>query len=194
MHFSVLSGSMIMAIHQVPLLLNGMMTCYEWFYSANQDGSYNGARVNPLSDIPLVLGGASENIPFDYWLVDEISDRLANGNSVPSTLRDKNYSELLSGTSWSRYTNGWFNCLLNARNNYTEVINGTTYSINSVVTDNAGNDVGPHLRDIYNSYNYFGWYSEATDLNQVLNPASATLCRRAHLSDHIIPGVVRSGP
>ncbi len=126
---------------------------YEWFYSSNPDGSFDGARVNPLSDIPLVLGAAAEAIPFDYWLVDQITEEARQSNPDFSGWNDKNFSELLKGTSWAHFTNGWFHCLLNARNN-TE--------INTKLEQN--------IRHVYSSNKYFGWYSEAASLKEALNP------------------------
>ena len=129
---------------------------FDWFYTSNDDGSYSGIRVNPLSDIPRVLQAAVQNVPLDYWLVDEITTRLAADNTVPSSLSDKNYSEMLSGTSWERFTNGWANCLINARNNST---------INT--------DLSRNIRDEYCTHTYFGWYSEASNLDRALTPSSA---------------------
>lgn len=124
---------------------------YQHLFAAKDDkGSFDGMRVNPLSDIPIVLGAAIENVPFDYWLVDNITDTLAADQSVSSTIRSKNYSEMFSGTSWDSFTNGWVTCFLAARN---------SAGFNTSLSKN--------LRDVYNSHQYFGWYSDNTTLKQV---------------------------
>ncbi|MDD2598250.1 MAG: hypothetical protein PHO37_03355 [Kiritimatiellae bacterium] len=127
---------------------------YQNFIAANEDGSLIGARVNPLSDIPLVLGAAVERVPLDYWVSYQITDAVEKGNAVPPKIRDGNFSKLMEGSDWKNFTNGWANCLMNVRN---------ATAINT--------DLTKSLKDEYNSNNYFGWYS-ATDPDKVLDPAA----------------------
>ncbi len=125
---------------------------YQNFIAANADGSLRGARVNPLSDISLVLGAAVERVPLDYWVSYQITDTIEKGNDVPQKFMDANFSELMKGNSWRNFTNGWANCLFNVRN----------------VSD-INTDLSRNLRDEYSSHQYFGWHS-ASDPEKVIEP------------------------
>jgi len=125
---------------------------YQSFIAANEDDSLRGARVNPLSDIPLVLGAAVERVPLDYWVSYQITDAVEKGNAIPPKFMDANFSELMKGNSWEKFTNGWANCLINARN-----------------LSGINTDLSKNLRDEYNSHQYFGWYS-ADDPLDILAP------------------------
>lgn len=128
---------------------------YQNFIAANADGSVIGARVNPLSDIPLVLSAAIERVPLDYWVSAQITEALKQGNPVPDNYMKANFSELLKGSDWKNFTNGWAHCLMHVRD---------VTDINTVLSK--------HLSDEYNSNHYFGWYS-ALDVNKVLDPSTS---------------------
>ncbi|MFO7936454.1 MAG: hypothetical protein R6V06_02480, partial [Kiritimatiellia bacterium] len=131
---------------------------FDWFYRSNDDGSFNGARVNPLSDIPKVLQAAIENVPLDYWLVDKLSTHMEEEefDDARSLIQNNNYTDLFSESNWGEFTNGWMSCLINARTNST---------INTDLTRN--------IRDEYCTHTYFGWYSDASNLKQPFDPSSA---------------------
>ncbi|MDA3923737.1 MAG: hypothetical protein PF904_03450 [Kiritimatiellae bacterium] len=129
---------------------------YNNFIAANADGSLTGARVNPLSDISMVLGAAVERIPLDFWISNEITTAVQADNTPSASLLSANYSTLMAGNDWRNFTNGWSLCL----NNVSKVTDiNTTYS--------------SHLKDEYGSHEYFGWYS-GLNPNMVFQTAGAS--------------------
>jgi hypothetical protein len=114
---------------------------YENFTAHSPDGSVPGARVNPLSDIPQVLAAAVEGVPTDYW----VAARKAADQQI---MIDNSFNKRLSQGDWRKFTNGWTQCLLNAKKPAVSDIN-TSWKTG--------------LPDVYGDLNKFGWYSSASD-------------------------------
>jgi len=129
---------------------------YNNFIAANADKSLIGARVNPLSDIPLVLGAAVERIPLDYWIANKITEAVQSGSTPPAALLKANYSDLLAGNTWVNFTNGWTLCLNNVRK----------------VTD-INTDYSSNLKDEYCADKYFGWFA-GVNPDKVFNASGFT--------------------
>jgi len=122
---------------------------YEQFIVRNPDGTLpGGTRVNPLSDLPQVLIAAVQNTPVDYYWAGEKTLK----GSVTAT-RNNVFNETLKGTSWRSFTNGWFQCLQNAK---------TASSFNTSLNSN--------LSDVYGRQDLFGWYTGDEDDNWKPNP------------------------
>jgi hypothetical protein len=135
---------------------------YNYLYAANSDDTLQGARVNPLSDIPLVLSAAVERTPLDYWVANEITEIVQNDGTVPAALLTKNFSDALAGSAWQNFTNSWTERLAELKNN----------------TD-INTDLNKSIRDEYGNDQYMGWYSSAADRTEIFKPVvtlSQPLC------------------
>jgi hypothetical protein len=123
---------------------------YENFTAQNRDGTVAGARVNPLSDIPLVLAGAVDGTPSDYWVAS------LDAGQEGTIIRRNTFNQLLGNTDWSKFTNAWSRCLINAKQTTAKAMN-TSWKVG--------------LPDVYGNWNEFGWYSEG-DQTKIFNPPS----------------------
>lgn len=134
---------------------------FRYITAQNADGTVQGARVNPLSDIPLVLSAAIEQTPADYWFASK--DFSAN----KSLLQANNFNKFLSTSDWRKFTNAWVSCLLNIPN----VIQRPTPP--NQPQRPAGSEMRTSwqygLPDYYSRFDVFGWYSEG-DSQTIFNP------------------------
>ncbi len=133
---------------------------YDYFTAADASGKVVGSRVNPLSDIRLVLQSAVERTPVNYWyanLGSRAQLELNNFNTVlqdPGTLND-------TSSDWYKFKSGWYLCLTNA-----------SPKLNITWQKN--------LSDFYGNWDTFGWYSEGKpktifDTKNKVNGAETTL-------------------
>lgn len=111
---------------------------YDYFIVRGKNGSLQGGRVNPLSDLPQVLAAAVQHTPVDYYWAGEKTIK-----GMVSATRNHVFDETLSSSAWSGFTNGWFKCLQNAK---------TASPFNTSWNSN--------LSDVYWRQDLFGWYSE----------------------------------
>ncbi|HNX35100.1 MAG TPA: hypothetical protein PKM57_10760 [Kiritimatiellia bacterium] len=133
---------------------------YDYFTAADASGKVVGSRVNPLSDIRLVLQSAVERTPVNYWYANFGSAaqlELNNFNTVlqdPGTLND-------TSSDWYKFKSGWYLCLTNA-----------SPKLNITWQKN--------LSDFYGNWDTFGWYSDGNpttifDTANHVNGAETTL-------------------
>ncbi len=113
---------------------------YDQFIVREKDGSLQGSRVNPLSDLPQVLAAAVQHTPVDYYWAGP-----KYGPVVATKTRNYVFDETLSASAWAGFTNGWFRCLQNAK---------TASPFNTAWNSN--------LSDVYGRQDLFGWYSAGT--------------------------------
>jgi len=109
-------------------------TIYDYFSVGNPADDTplpGGTRVNPLSDLPQVLVAAVQGTPVDYYWAGQ---KTGAGDHV--------FRKTLSSAAWDTFTNGWFQCLQNAKNNST-----------------FNTRLNSHLSDVYGQNNLFDWYT-----------------------------------
>lgn len=113
---------------------------YNYFTSQSPSGNIQGGRVNPCSDLPQVLNAAVMGLPVNYW-VSSLDSSDANDRKI---MADNTFNRLMGDSDWKAFTNGWMQCLLNARNvsQYNRLWN-------------------VNLSDVYGQLLLFGWHSEA---------------------------------
>jgi len=111
---------------------------YDHFIVRAKDGTLQGTRVNPLSDLPQVLAAAVQHTPVDYYWAGEKTIK-----GQVSATRNHVFDETLSVSAWAGFTNGWFRCLQSAK---------TASPFNIAWNSN--------LSDVYGRADLFGWYSE----------------------------------
>ncbi|MDD4020026.1 MAG: hypothetical protein PHV28_19025, partial [Kiritimatiellae bacterium] len=136
---------------------------YNYFIVRNPDGTLpGGTRVNPLSDLPQVLIAAVQNTPVDYYNAQERTEGRKNlvFNEAGGALGVK--------ADWVSFTNGWFQCLQNAK---------TASSFNTSLSRN--------LSDEYGRHDLFGWYTAGDAKTVFQSPAgfSKTLSEPLHEID-----------
>lgn len=136
---------------------------FRYLYYANEDGTLDGARVNPLSDMPLVLTAAVYGMPQDYYYSDpavygENEKKFVYGGA---TGKDNLFGE----NDWTHFTNSWSKCLVSARTRSLDGHPGipaaerfTGGGVPTLATSYAYN-----LSDIYGDDAFFGWYSDGDE-------------------------------
>ncbi|MBP5510729.1 MAG: hypothetical protein J6Z49_07415 [Kiritimatiellae bacterium] len=137
---------------------------FRYLYYANEDGTVDGARVNPLTDMPLVLAAAVYGMPQDYGYAAEYEPTrkklIYGGKPAQST-----GGNLFSENEWKEFTNGWSTCLIKARN---ESLNGRP-GIPTATRFSGGGDptlatsYAYNLSDVYGDDQFFGWYTSGNE-------------------------------
>ena len=118
---------------------------YKYFTYANDDGSLDGPRVNPLSSEDNVLRAALSAVPVDYrWALDreEMKNHLfytKSGNG------DADYA-LSSRNDWERFSNGWLEGVKRCQAQDNRKINAF-FQYN--------------IADVYGMDETMGWYSQS---------------------------------
>lgn len=129
---------------------------YEWFYAANEDDSVDGVRVNPHSDLPMVLTAAIAKTPLDYYYAYQ---------NRTSTANDKKTFDASTGNGgidagWTDFSRAW---LERMRANQQYLVDMTRRYNNKLLYEIYGSSQSP--------YNW-AWYSG--DTKSIFN---ATLSR-----------------
>ena len=114
---------------------------YDYFTAMNPDGTLPGVRVNPLSDLPVVLSIALGSTPADYYWAG--SKKLAGGGPPPATVNKYAFDKILGAQNWGLFTNGWTKCFINARK-----------------VSNLNTSWKSNLSDVYGDNTKFGWYAK----------------------------------
>jgi len=110
---------------------------FEYFMSQNLDGTVSGARVNPLSDIPVVLQAAIHNTPVDYYW------------AAQKDQKDHRFNDTEWDSSWSTdLMPAWAKDFRNVQT----IINSTWQT---------------NLVHVYGDWDRFHWYSEDTGRKSV---------------------------
>lgn len=126
---------------------------YEWFYAANEDDSVDGARINPHSDLPMVLMAAIAKTPLDYYYAYE---------NRTSTHYEKKTFDASTGdggidTGWGDFSRAW---MARMRANQPYLVDDTKQYKNKLLYEIYGSSQAP--------YNW-GWYSG--DTKRIFNAA-----------------------
>lgn len=132
---------------------------YDYFYLADpSSGTLSGARVNPLSDIPLVLEAAIGKTPLDYWIK-------ANNTTLPTptATQDYTFNSYLAG-SWDDFADGWFGALVGrAKTKKVSTKEGEKTVAESFQVQ---------MRDVYGLNDTMGWYQD--DPQKIFNAPHQT--------------------
>ncbi len=108
---------------------------YDYFYTETTDGTVSGSRVNPLSNIPLVLQSAIYDTPYDYFIVAQ----------KKSDQTDYRFNRINWDSSWPTFADAW----------------AGSFVSNSVQTRlNAGISYTDRLASFYGDWDKFEWYSD----------------------------------
>ena len=124
--------------HGVPVTENDIARTRDGIYEnfkmrRNPDGTLPGrVCVDPRSDLPQVLFAAVKDTPVDYYWAGK---KAAGVTPVV-------FNKTLDSASWKSFTNGWFNCLQNAK-----------------ATPSYNTSLDSKLSDVYGRQELFGWYS-----------------------------------
>jgi len=108
---------------------------YKYFYAARSDGTVSGTRVNPLSDIPVILQAAIQNIPFDYYWATQTDQTGFQFNEKWDTK-----TWFTTDTDPNTFVSAW-----------TKQFNLARANINASWAN--------RLSGTYGDWNYFKWYS-----------------------------------
>ncbi|MBO4288022.1 MAG: hypothetical protein J5985_07665 [Kiritimatiellae bacterium] len=137
---------------------------FRYLSYANEDGTVDGARVNPLSDMPLVLAAAVYGLPQDYGYAAEYEParkKLIYGGQPAQSGGNNLFTE----NEWKEFTNGWSTCLIHARN---ESLNGrpgvpTAARFAGGGEPTLATSYAYNLSDIYGDDQFFGWYTSGNE-------------------------------
>ena len=127
---------------------------YRYFYYANEDGTLDGPRVNPLSDQVNVLSTAISATPMDYYWMAQASDIKKQhciyyeGQTSPLGLSQKD---------WGKITAGWFSRLQTAK----AIRLSRISELNAEIAGTIANTYKYNLSDIYGSasHDLFNWWT-----------------------------------
>ncbi|MFA7173017.1 MAG: hypothetical protein WC340_06310 [Kiritimatiellia bacterium] len=118
-----------------------------------------GARVNPLSDIPLVLSAAIERVPFDYWVSLQITAELQKKNPDLSKHRDDNFNFLLGDVNWKTFIDGWIHGMKSVNADPDPAKNLPYNPDPDPSPAKINHSLNKSVRDKYGRYDLMRWYS-----------------------------------
>lgn len=75
---------------------------FEYFEDEGTSSASQRVRINPLSDLPVVLAAAIDSVPFNYRLAWDNSDEAARVRN-----KDENYNFYMGATDWSTFASNW---------------------------------------------------------------------------------------
>lgn len=148
---------------------------YDHFNVVNPNGTLDGARVNPLSDITAVLEGAIAKTPFDYW----ISARLAKLAVTPQSaeykaLQTETYDsyDAIDASKRTRRTlfqkANWRNFVQEWRDLMVQDVQPRKIS-NKTIAESWQTQ----LRDVYGLFDTMGWYADTGDTMRIFKSGYA---------------------
>jgi hypothetical protein len=146
---------------------------YGCFTAMKPDGSLNGARVNPLSDIDKVLEAAIAKTPFDYWqsahmeTETDVTKLKAFGKETYSSDENAKNSErtIFTKAQWQTFTEAWIKHFKTARSTQVATSADGSKTINESWM--------VHLRDVYGLYNTLGWHEVDGDTMKIFQSSLA---------------------